>query len=509
MIQVQNIQQAMQSAVTLQVAGKYGEAESLYRRILALRPDSAAAFSNLGSVLAARERIDAAILCFRQAMLVQPDFADAAQNLAAICLKAGRSQDAIAAMNDVLRLRPKMPEAYNTMGVCLCNLTKHKNAISFFRKALKLKPDNPSAYNNLGNALCAMGLYDESIGAYHRALAQRPNYPAAHLNLGMILLMKENFVRGWPEYEWRWRLDDPRMRLSLNKPWWDGGPLQGRTILLYNEQGFGDAIQFCRYIPQVAAQGGKVILSCQPALAGLMHQLKGVSQIVFPRQPIPKHDFHCPLLTLPGVLGTTLRTIPHIVPYLSADPKRANRWEPRIPKDKKLKVGLVWAGQPTHANDRNRSTSLAQLAPLAEVSGIWLCSLQKGKASQQIYKRSNALELSNWEKELKDFSDTAGLIANLDLVIAVDTSVAHLAGAMGKPVWVLIPFVPDWRWLLERENSPWYPTMRLFRQPRFGDWETPVQNIVAALKQLLSTGTSGPGDQPPKIQRESLALCAS
>jgi Flp pilus assembly protein TadD len=487
MVRVQNIEQAMQTAVAHQVAGRFGEAELLYRRILALRPDSAAAFSNLGNCLAAKKRIDAAILCFRQALLVQPDFADAAQNLAAVCLKAGRTEDAVAALNDVLRLRPNMPEAYNTMGVSLCNLAKYKEAAGYFRRALKLKSDNPSAYNNLGNALCAMGLYDASIGSYHRALAQRPNYPAAHLNLGMILLMKENFVRGWPEYEWRWRLDDPRMRLSLNKPWWDGGPLQGRTVVLYNEQGFGDAIQFCRYIPLVAAQGGKVALVCQPALAGLFRKLPGIKQISFPHQPMPKHDFHCPLLTLPGVLGTTLKTIPGNVPYLFADRDLAKKWQTKIPNDDRLKVGLVWAGQPTHANDRNRSASLAEYAPLCDVPNVWFCSLQKGNAAQQIYSRTNHLQLVNWDKELKNFSDTAAVIANLDLVITVDTSVAHLAGAMGKPVWVLIPFVPDWRWLLERSDSPWYPTLRLFRQPRFGDWATPVANVVEALANKASS----------------------
>jgi Flp pilus assembly protein TadD len=486
MAQVQNVEQAMDSAVAHQIAGRFAEAESLYRQILALRPDSAAAFCNLGNVLAAKGRIDQSILCFRQALLVQPDFTDAGHNLAAVCLNAGRSEEAVVVLREVLLAKPNAPDALNTMGLSLCKLCRFNEAASYFQRALKLRPKNPAIYNNLGNALCAMGLYDASIGAYHRALALRPNYPAAHLNLGMILLTKENFVRGWPEYEWRWRLDDPRMRLNLKTAWWDGTALGGRTILLHNEQGFGDTIQFCRYIPQLRDLGGKVILVCQPALAELMHQLPGITQIVFPHQPVPPHSVHCPLLTLPGVIGTTFDSIPQKVPYLAADARRAEFWRLRVPNDGRLKVGLVWAGQPTHANDRNRSITLAHLGPLAAVPNVWFCSLQKGKAAHQIFLRSNDVQLVNWEKDLKDFSDTAALIANLDLVITVDTAVAHLTGAMGKPIWVLTPFVPDWRWMLERTDSPWYPTLRLFRQPAFGDWESAIRDVADELTKKAS-----------------------
>jgi len=500
-LHVQNVQQAMEAAVAHQLAGRLGEAESLYRRILTLRPDSAPTYCNLGNVLAAKGKIDQSILCFRQAMLVQPDFSDAAHNLSTICMKAGRSKDAVAALRDLLRLRPTAHEAHNSLGIALCNLNRFSEGIGSFRRALGLKPENPSVYNNLGNALCAIGLYDEAIGAYHRALVLRPSYPAAHLNLGMILLLKENYVRGWPEYEWRWRLDDPRARLVLNTPWWDGGLLRGRTILLHSEQGFGDTIQMSRYIPQVAAQGAKIIFICQPPLADLMRQLPGISHMVFPNQPVPPHDVHCPMLTLTGVMGTTHLTIPKQAPYITADPARVRFWKSRVPPDKKLKVGLVWAGQPTHANDHNRSITLAHLNPLADIEHIWFCSLQKGKAAQQIYVRSNALRLDNWEKELRDFGDTAALIANLDLVICVDTAVAHLAGALGKPVWVLLPFVPDWRWMLQREDSPWYPTMRLFRQPSFGDWNSLIGKVAEALGQK----TRGLADVQSGIPGEVMA----
>jgi Flp pilus assembly protein TadD len=378
MVHVQNVEQALQAAVAHQLAGRAGEAESLYRRILALRPDSAPIYCNLGNLMAAKGKIDQAILCFRQAMLVQPDLPEATQNLATICMKSGRHQDAVNALLDVIRLKPDAHEAHNSLGIAYCNLNRFRDGIDCFRTALRLKPENPSVYNNLGNALCAVGLYDEAIGAYHRALVWRPNYPAAHLNLGMILLLRENFVRGWPEYEWRWRLDDPRARLSLNTPWWDGGALRGRTILLHNEQGFGDTIQMARYIPQIAASGGQVIFVCQPPLANLMRQIKGVSKIVFPNEPVPPHDVHCPMLTLPGTIGTTHLTIPGKTPYLFADPARIEHWKSRVPWDGRLKVGLVWAGQPTHANDHNRSITLAHLSPLANAKNVWFCSLQKG-----------------------------------------------------------------------------------------------------------------------------------
>jgi ADP-heptose:LPS heptosyltransferase len=307
----------------------------------------------------------------------------------------------------------------------------------------------------------------------------------------MLLLLKQNFVRGWPEYEWRWRLDDPRARLNLSTPWWDGGVSRGRTVVLHNEQGFGDTIQMSRYIPLVAAQGAKIIFICQPPLADLLRQLPGIAQVVYSNQPVPPHDAHCPMLTLPGVMGTTHLSIPAKQQYLAADPQRVRFWQQRLPSNGQLKVGIVWAGQPTHANDHNRSIGLLKLAPLANIPGVWFCSLQKGKASQQIYDRANTLQLANWEKDLRDFGDTAALIANLDLVICVDTAVAHLAGALGKPVWVMLPYVPDWRWMLGRSDSPWYPTMRLFRQPKFGDWESVVREMRDALAELASTRRLG------------------
>jgi Tfp pilus assembly protein PilF len=309
----------MDAAIQFQKSGKHQESERIYRQILTAKPDWTPALNNLGNALAATDRTREAVEYYQRALVVQPDFVDAAHNLARVCHQSGQLDAAIDAYVRVLRMRPEMVDAHNNMGIALCTLNRFSEGCAAFQRALKLRPKQPHTYNNLGNGLCAQGLFDEAIGSYHRALALRPNYPAAHLNLGLVLLSKGNFVRGWPEYEWRWRIDDPRSRLNLNTPWWDGNMLAGRTLLLHNEQGFGDTIHFVRYIPEILERGAKIILMCQPALLRLMKQIKGLHRLLPSDQSAPKHDYHCPMLTLPGVMGTTLESIPAPVPYLRAE----------------------------------------------------------------------------------------------------------------------------------------------------------------------------------------------
>jgi len=269
---------------------------------------------------------------------------------------------------------------------------------------------------------------------------------------------------------------------NFTKPQWDGRALEGRTLLLHAEQGLGDAIQFIRYLPLMSQRGGRIIIECYAELQRLFQIMAGRCQIVACGQPLPAFDLHCPLLSLPRVFGTTLSNIPHVVPYLHPDAEEARKWHHRLLWQSRLvNVGLAWMGNPAHKNDRSRSIKLARLAPLGQVPGVRFFSLQKGEAAAETKTPPSGMELVDWTQELKDFADTAGLIANLDLVIAVDTAVVHLAGAMGKPVWTLLPFVPDWRWLLEREDSPWYPTMRLFRQNSWGDWDSVITRVVDAL----------------------------
>ena len=266
------------------------------------------------------------------------------------------------------------------------------------------------------------------------------------------------------------------------QPPWDGSELNGKTVLLHAEQGLGDSIQFVRYVPMVRDRGGKVVLQCQPALSRLFTGLPGIDRVIKNGDPIPRFDAHCPLLSLPRAFGTTLDSIPASVPYLTADPAAALDWAKRLADRPGKKVGIVWAGRAGYVGDRTRSLSLTTLAPLACASGITWYSLQKGYAAAQISDAPQGMELIDRTAELNDFADTAALIANLDLVISVDTAVAHLAGAMGKSVWTLLPYAPDWRWLLNRDDSPWYPTMRLFRQQRPGDWGEVIQRIAESLR---------------------------
>jgi hypothetical protein len=311
----------------------------------------------------------------------------------------------------------------------------------------------------------------------------RPSWALAKYNLGINRLLQGDFAQGWGLYESRFNAPDLGQNfLEFPQPRWDGGELNGRRILLHTEQALGDAIQFIRYAPLVAQRGGKVMLQVQPELAGLFSQIPNIEQITIFGQPAPAFDVHCPLLSLPSIFATTIESIPAPIPYLSADAQQSRQWRDRLKNETRLKIGIVWAGRPTYQNDRTRSMALETLAPLNQVPDIALYSLQKGPAAEQLSRAS--FSVIDWTSELRDFTDTAALIDPLDLVISVDTAVAHLAGAMGKRVWLMLPFVPDWRWMLNRIDSPWYPTMRLFRQPNLGNWNAVVQEFVRALREL-------------------------
>jgi len=335
----------------------------------------------------------------------------------------------------------------------------------------------------LGIALNDKGQSDEAVAAYWQAVAIDPDLPASQWNLALALLVRGDFAQGWGKYEWRRKCADIGCaRPDIIQQQWHGEPLEGRTILLHAEQGFGDTIQFMRYLPLVVQCGGRVIVECQSELQRLLKIMAPDIPIIARGQPLPDFDLQCPLLSVPKAMGTTLATIPAHVPYLRADAQDMQAWRNRLADHGHcMKVGLIWAGNPRHKNDRNRSMKLAHFAHLAQVQGVQFYNLQKGEAAAEAKTFPLGMALIDWTDELKDFADTAGLIANLDLVIAVDTAVAHLAGAMGKPVWTLLPFCPDWRWLRGREDSPWYPTMRLFRQPANGDWNSVMKRVAEAL----------------------------
>ena len=347
--------------------------------------------------------------------------------------------------------------------------------------AIELKRDSAEFHYNLGHIHKDLHGFEQAMRAYSRAAALNPDYAEPRRDASFLKLLLGHFAEGWREYEWRWKCKDAPLPSWHGALWpWQGHDLRGRRILLSTEQGYGDAIQFIRYVPMLVDRGAEVSVVCARPLHRLFSTMAGIRQILGPGDVIGQFDFHAMLLSLPHLLGTTLDTVPAKVPYLSAQQADMGRWAEKVRADDGVrKVGLVWAGNPGHTNDRLRSIPLELVKPLSAVPRVTFYSLQKGAAFAEVEEWG----MTDFTAELNDFADTAAVIANLDLVIAVDTSVAHLAGALGKPVWILLSHVPDWRWLLNRDDSPWYPTARLFRQKTRADWSPVIAAVASALAE--------------------------
>jgi tetratricopeptide (TPR) repeat protein len=466
----------------LQDQGRLKEATARYWQALAIQPDFAVAYSNLGTALAGVGMLEEAVGIHERAVALQPGLAAAHYNLAAALELKGRHDDASASYRRALALNPGYAEAHNNLGNILKAQGRLEEAIGGYRQAAAIKPAEAQFHNNLGCGLHAAGNFAEAMAAYRRAIALQPDFAEAHANLAYTLLLLGDFAQGWIEYEWRWKTKEYAGAGVLEKTRWDGRDLGGRTILLHADQGFGDTIHFMRYVPEVLRRNGRVVVECQRELHRLLRKTPGVQEWIVPGDALPAFDVRCPLPSLPLVLGTRLETIPVQAPLLLADERAAMAWESRLSGSGGVKVGLAWAGNPAFKNDRSRSVrELALLAPLTEAAGVHFYSLQKGEAGRQAKAPPAGMRLSDFTDELADFADTAALVANLDLVITSDTAMAHLAGAMGKAVWVMLDFVPDWRWLVGRTDSPWYPTMRLFRQTAPGDWNSVARRVAGAL----------------------------
>jgi hypothetical protein len=385
-----------------------------------------------------------------------------------------------------VRLRPDYAEAHNNLGVALMELGELQAAMTADKEATRLDPSYAEAHNSLGVALSGLCRLDEAIAGYSEAIRLRPNYADAYLNRAFAWLLKGDFEQGWPEYEWRWRTPDFILP-NFHQPQWDGGPLAGRTILLHAEQGLGDTLQFIRYVPLVRKRGGKVIVQCPRMLRRIVAKsITGIEALTVPGETPPPFQVHCPLLSLPRLLGTTLATIPADVPYLKTEPELVKRWRRELAPVEGFKVGIVWQGSPQHKRDRFRSVPLTQFAPLAAVEGVRLVSLQKGPGSEQIAMLPEGFVAFDAGGKIDDWAETAAVAKNLDLVVTIDTALAHLAGALGVPVWVALPYAPDWRWLLGREDSPWYPTMRLFRQTEPRAWGPVFERMARECAALVS-----------------------
>jgi tetratricopeptide (TPR) repeat protein len=451
-------------------------------KVVQIDPAFPDAYNNLGNILQEKGQIDEAIKYYLKALALNPNLSKTYYNLGFALQEKGRVDEAISHYQKALELNFNTFGIHNNLGLALQETGQLDKAISTFQKALQLNPDFAEAYYNIGNTLRDKGKFDESITYYQKALEKKPDYIEAHWNRALLLLLTGDFRQGWGEYEWRWKLKN-HFQYNYIKPLWDGSGISGLTILLHAEQGFGDTIQFIRYADLVAKRGAKVIIECQKELVSLLQTVDGVYQVKAYSEPLPYFDVHCPLLSLPLIFDTTSETIPSKIPYITPEPGLTQKWKDKIQhENSKYKIGLAWSGNSKHKNESIRSFSLDIFLPLAQCKNITFYSLQKGEAAAQATNPPEGIHLIDFMEDIIDFSDTAALIDNLDLVISVDTSVAHIAGALGKPVWILLPFVPDWRWLLHREDSPWYPTMRLFRQQTPGDWDS----VIAVVKDKLS-----------------------
>lgn len=474
------------------------QAEHAFELALSIKPDWPAALSNLSLVLRDQQREAEAQASLRRALTLAPDYLAARNNLAILLWQTGRLGDAEAQYRQILSIEPDYPLAHNNLGLVLLDLGRPQDAEVAFRHALAIDAGSAEMHNNLGNALNRQRRSNEAMAAYREALALRPDYPTARGNLAMLLLSLGAFEEGWRTYEAR---NDASAGATVGQPppvpWprWRGAPLEGKSLLVWPEQGYGDLLQFCRYLPLLKARGATISLASPPALTRLFESLAGVDAI-YPldgKSTIPRHDYWSLMLSLPTWCGTTLDTIPARTPYLRAPAGLTREWRARLPADA-FKVGLVWAGDPrphdrgSNAIDKRRSLPARAFVPLlriAETAGVRFVSLQKGAASQpQIEDLPPDLRPFDPMGDVHDFADTAAIIECLDLVICVDTSVAHLAGALDKPVWILSRYDGCWRWLRDRDDTPWYPRARLFRQTVPGDWTEVIDRVAQALMSL-------------------------
>jgi tetratricopeptide (TPR) repeat protein len=469
--------------------GDYIAATDNFQKSLALQPNCHA-YDRLGIAQSAMGRIDDAISSHGKAVELQPDNADFHNNLGLALQKTLREEQAIAAYQQAVRLQPNRAELLGNLGAALGQIGRFDEAMMFLQQAIAAREDFIDAYCNAANFLYSRRRLDESIAFCRRAIDIDPAHAAAHCNLAFSLLCQGNLQEGWREYAWRSQVNiGSKIYRDYSQPQWTGDHLNGRTVLLHHEQGFGDTIQFIRYLPMAMARGGKVLMLLQPKLLPLFQRSVVADQWIPAGGQLPAFDLHCPLMTLPLVMDTRMETIPAKTPYLFAEPSLCARWRERMQPIRQIKVGLAWAGHRLNPNDRNRSIFPSELDPLADVQGVQFISLQKDDIAESYRRGPAKMNLMNWTGELVDFSETAALIENLDLVITVDSVIAHLAGALGKPTWVLLPFGSDWRWMLDREDSPWYPTLRLFRQTQPGDWSSPIGAVASELRQM-ATGAS-------------------
>ena len=464
------------------------EALGCYEEALQLSPNDAPALNNCANVLWALERRDEALQSYDRALTLSPDDLSTLKDRGCALSFLNRHEEALACFDRALALKPGDPYFLYKRGGELADLNEHEAALECFDQAFAIAPGDADALGDRGTVLSALQRHAEALASFNQALEIEPESALTHWNRGLALLRMGDFEQGWKEYEWRSKLNSSSARRQFAQPRWQGEqPIAGKTVLLFAEQGFGDAIQFVRYVPLVAAFGAKVVLQVHPALKNL---LAGMSDaIVGFNEELPAFDLHCPLMSLPLAFNTRIETIPAITPYLFAAKERTQAWSERLPKSDMPRIGVGWAGNPNFEADKSRSIGLTPLLPLFSVPGIQFISLQKDLRSGDEELLRQHPQVIHLGGELADFSDTAAIMSQLDLVISSDTAPVHLAGALGRPVWILLQRSPDWRWMFDREDTPWYPSARLFRQSETGNWRGLIDKVVAQLASWrLSAG---------------------
>jgi tetratricopeptide (TPR) repeat protein len=476
--------------LVLDAQGRAADAMACYDKALALRPDHADVLNNRGIALNQLGRPAQALASFDAAIAAAPDHVHALYNRATTLMDLDRLEEAVAGFDAALAVQPNHADALSHRGNALLKLNRVEEAVATFAKALVPAPRDPQILHNHAGALRQLGRPGGALVSIEKALAIKPDFASWRVERALALLTLGDWHAGFVSYEERWNTEEfiPQRRDFAAPLWLGKESVAGKTVLLHAEQGFGDTLQFVRYAPLVARQGATVLLEVQPELQLLLSRTEGVARVLPRGEELPPFDLHCPLMSLPLACGTGVASVPAEVPYVRAPEELMAAWRDRLPTGK-LRVGIAWAGRPTHKNDRNRSIALARLAPLlaAEVAFV---SLQREPREQDTAALEAYRDLVCLGPELRTFADTAAVVSLLDLVISVDTALVHLAGALGKPAWIMLPAGPDWRWLLKRDDTPWYPTARLFRQPRLGDWESVVERVRRELDRFASVGQS-------------------
>ena len=472
-------------------AKQFDRAIQQFNIALRLSPNFALVYSDRGNALEKFDKLDEAIADYTRAIALAPAIFGFYNNRGNAFLRNKQFSQALADFKRAIELNPNFAGAYCGHGNVLADLKRYEEALAAYDKALSLKPDLANAWLGRGNVFAGLKRHDDAFAAYHKALAVEPACAQAHYSEGLLRLLLGEMKSGWTKCEYRWETQQflVRKRNFLQPLWLGDGDIKDKTILLHAEQGLGDALLACRYVPKVAALGAKVILEVQSPLKSLLHGLEGVSMLIGRGEAIPHFDVHCPLMSLPLAFETTIETIPSMVPYITVAKDVIEKWRSKL-SAQKFNVGIAWAGNPDFDGDRDRSILLKNMLPVTRINDVKYFSLQKDLREGDDELLNANPHIVRVDKEIKDFQDTAAVIMSLDLLISSDTSTVNLAGALGRPVWVLLPFVSDWRWLLDRDATPWYPTARLFRQANIGDWTTVLQDVCTALRQLVDDWSS-------------------